>query len=115
MSSELIEDPRYPPSHGSGASKKSRRERVIRQQKFDEQNGQCYWCGGWMSMEPLARNINGDLKDNGKFATFEHLVPKSEGGRRATNSSNVVLAHAHCNRKRERLKFPHDPVYGVKR
>ena len=37
MSSELIEDPRYPPSHGSGTNKKSRRERAIRQQKFDEQ------------------------------------------------------------------------------
>jgi 5-methylcytosine-specific restriction endonuclease McrA len=32
------------------------------------------------------------------YATFEHLVPRSKGGK--SNFENVVLAHAGCNLKR---------------
>lgn len=79
---------------------------------FNEQNGECFWCAQPMEMNPLKITIYGNFKENPLFASFEHLIPKSKGG---TNlKGNFVLAHIDCNNKRERRKWPHDPIYGNK-
>jgi hypothetical protein len=109
-------DPRYPPNHGNGTSKKSRRERNVRRNKFQAQNGKCYWCGEPMEMRSVRTSERtGLLKDNPRYATFEHLIPKStlkQYPRFRDSAENIVLAHGSCNNKREKLKWPHDPIYG---
>lgn len=109
---ELSYDPNYPHVHGKGKSAKSRREWRIRQEKFEQQNGLCYWCGEPMTLERVHTTPLGRRKDNPKFATFEHLLPKSKGGLKSVR--HCVLAHGACNFKREKRKWPHDPVYGRK-
>ena len=63
-----------------------------------------------MEMEAFKPNIHGAPKHNPRYASFEHLIPKENGGIRGP--SNIVLAHQWCNNKRLRKKWPHDPVYG---
>lgn len=65
-----------------------------------------------MSMEPLRITEAGNWKDNTKYATFEHVIPRSMGGK--NGGGNRVLAHAACNNKRHKRKWPHDPIYGEK-
>jgi hypothetical protein len=54
----------------------------------------------------------GNTACNPQFATFEHLLPKMAGGK--THKDNLVLAHAKCNNKRHKMKWPHDPFYSIR-
>ena len=99
------------PAYCQGASKYARRKRKRRRRMFAEQGGRCHWCGEQMELEATRRTVFGKIKDNPRLATFEHVVPKQFGGVSAT--TNLVLAHAVCNRKRDVRKWPHDPVYGA--
>ena len=101
-----------PPNHGKGESRKSRKERQQREQLFQKQEGRCYWCGEEMEMSQFRITERGRIKHNPAFATFEHLVPKSKGGRRG---NNIVLAHGICNLRRPQKKWPHDPIYSKSR
>jgi hypothetical protein len=60
-----------------------------------------------MELNPVKITKFGNIKDNGMYASFEHIIPKSQGGK-----TKDVLAHASCNRNREKRKWPHDPVFG---
>lgn len=74
---------------------------------FEAQGGKCHWCHKPMSMDRKRTTINGRVKDNGSFATFEHLKPRHQGG--GFNRANIRLAHGACNNKRDRRRYPHDP------
>lgn len=78
----------------------------FRAELYEKQAGMCHWCDGLMSMDRKRVTPNGRVKDNSGFATFEHLIPKSNGG--TFDRKNIVLAHGGCNNKRARRKFPHD-------
>jgi hypothetical protein len=86
----------------SSAYHKPRRDRV-RAALFKQQCGLCYWCQKEMTLD----------NNGGKFASFEHLLPRSHGGR--FTPGNIVLAHKTCNHhresKRHRLaRYAHDPM-----
>lgn len=83
------------------------RREDYRLELFDKQDGLCHWCSGHMSMDRKRTTQNGRVKDNGSFATFEHLKPRHQGG--GFNRDNIVLAHGSCNNKRDRRRYPHDP------
>lgn len=73
----------------------------------------CFWCRAEMDIVNRERvTLRGRVKANDWFASFEHLVPKSEGGR--FTRTNIVLAHAGCNRKRFQKRhlprYAHDPL-----
>lgn len=74
---------------------------------FEAQNGKCHWCPGQMSLERKRVTPGGRVKDNGAFATFEHLKPRHQGG--GFNRANIVLAHGNCNNKRDRRRYENDP------
>lgn len=81
---------------------KARRDKV-RKSLFKHQRGLCYWCCKAMTLE----------NNGGQFASFEHLLPRSHGGR--FTPDNIVLAHKTCNAhregKRHRLaRYAHDPM-----
>lgn len=97
-------------NHGKGTSRESVRDRIRRASLFRKQHGNCHWCSEKMSMDSIKLNIHGELRCNDAFATFEHVIPKSMGGTR--RHPNLVLAHASCNRKRHKRRWPHDPIYG---
>lgn len=64
-----------------------------------------------MQMNALRLSLlTGGWKANNSYATFEHIIPKSKGGKKKD-----VLAHASCNRDRPQRRFAHDPVYGAAR
>jgi hypothetical protein len=95
------------PNYGRGKSRDSRKDRRKRQDLFNEQQGKCHWCSKPMQLNPLKLNLTGYWSNNNAFATFEHILPRANGGTRA--KENIVLAHASCNRTRHRRKWPHDP------
>jgi hypothetical protein len=73
----------------------------------------CFWCRTEMDIVNRERITPlGRVKANDRFASFEHLVPKSEGGR--FTRTNIRLAHAGCNRKRRpkrhHPRYAHDPL-----
>jgi 5-methylcytosine-specific restriction endonuclease McrA len=79
-----------PLRHGPDAFE--RRER-LRAQLFSKQGGLCHLCGKPMKLE---RNRG---KGVGRwFATFDHVVPASEGG--TSYYKNLKLAHRICNNAR---------------
>ena len=53
---------------------------------FEKQHGRCHWCGNRMESE---RGGDG-------YASFEHLLPRSLGGK--FTKDNIVLVHVRCNR-----------------
>lgn len=59
--------------------KKMRKELMI------QQGGRCAYCGRYMVM----------VKTSPRFATFDHVVPASKGGR--WGDHNIVLACWLCN------------------
>lgn len=73
-----------------------------KQRLFDAQRGRCHWCGEAMILD-------GVWVDDPRYATREHLVPRSKGG--TSKWPNIVLAHGWCNNRRESMRWPHDPVY----
>lgn len=56
---------------------------------WNAQDGKCHLCG-----KPMLPEVS----QHPHSATFDHLVPASQGGTRAT--SNLKLAHRHCNHAR---------------
>lgn len=73
-----------PSGHLSGTLRTSKRRGWVKT-CTKIQRGKCYWCG-----EAL-----------GQDATADHLIPLSRGGEDAI--SNVVAAHAACNRRKGSL------------
>jgi 5-methylcytosine-specific restriction endonuclease McrA len=66
---------------------------------FGQQQGKCYWCRCEMTNDVTRCK-------SPKYATFEHILPKSQGGRDVVN--NIVLACLHCNTARaDSLLAPH--------
>lgn len=65
-----------------------------------------------MSVERFVVTIHGNTKHNEAYASFEHLKRKSQGGK--FTRENIVLAHASCNRNRDKRKYAHDP-YPIKK
>jgi 5-methylcytosine-specific restriction endonuclease McrA len=59
---------------------------------FLAQHGLCHWCG-----KPMELRIPGISMPADMDATFEHLKPRSAGGR---GVENLVLAHYRCNMAR---------------
>lgn len=58
------------------------------------QMGRCIWCGDLMDV--MCRREDG--QPGRDFPTFEHLERRDMGG--AFDLTNIVLAHAKCNLKR---------------
>jgi 5-methylcytosine-specific restriction endonuclease McrA len=76
--------------------RKSEKLKLLRDQAFARQNGQCYWCDRLM-LRPSAK-----VPANHGFAcTAEHLIPRSHGGR--DTSHNIVAACRRCNSSRGTL------------
>lgn len=120
----ILWPPRLPPWHGETERRQAAgympdpsapfffcKREDFRVELFIGQGGLCHWCSKPMSMERRRVTVNGRLKDNRSFATFEHLRPKSMGG--GFNRKNIRLAHGSCNAKRPIRKFPHDPYADV--
>lgn len=57
---------------------------------FTAQKGLCNLCGGLMTLNRKSKDF---------FATFEHTVPVSRGGKGVPRHS-LPLAHAICNREK---------------
>lgn len=66
---------------------------ALRQKLFGRQSGLCYLCG-----QPMALYIGQDQTLRPLMATFDHLVPRVEGG--SHDESNLKLAHGGCNSAR---------------
>lgn len=60
---------------------------------YERQNGLCHWCQKIMVFVLINTNPVPD-----DTATFEHLIPKSKGGKDSFH--NLVLAHRKCNKIR---------------
>lgn len=73
---------------------------------FHEQGGRCYYCDKPMWLDdPSAFAQKHGLPDSrlkNLQATAEHLVAQCDGGGNA--KSNIVAAHALCNRRRHQRK-----------
>lgn len=77
-------------------AKRKRNQQKTRQ--FKHQNGLCCWCLELMELKELTPEewaMRGRLS---KVATWEHVVPMSQGG--TDSRFNRVLAHRDCNNKR---------------
>lgn len=98
-------------SYGKGVSRDCSRRRSKRLKLFQKQDGKCHWCTQPMDLEPIRVSKLGNIKCNQAYATFEHVRPKSMGGD-WWSKDNIVLAHASCNNKRHKRRWPHDPIYG---
>lgn len=96
--------------YAKGDSKKSISSRNFRKELFKTQEGKCFWCSGTMELNPLYQTCLGKVKHNPRYASFEHLIPKSLGG--LLGRVNKVLTHAQCNHDRAKKRWPHDPIYG---
>lgn len=97
-----------PPDHGT--SKKARARQCRRVLLFERQGGICYWCRKAMELNHFRVTEFGRTKHNPAFATFDHIIPREQGG--YTHHLNIVLAHPSCNRDRKKRRWPHDPVFG---
>lgn len=79
------------PFRKSGESEK---RELLRAQLFAQQQGLCHLCGTPMTITRRSRNTT----VASTFATFDHLVPRSEGG--TSYWKNLKLAHRRCNSAR---------------
>ena len=84
-------------SNGIGPYKNKFREVL-----FKQQEGLCFHCNQPMSLTNRKRNGQ-PARD---FATFEHLKRRQQGGK--VDSTNIVLMHYKCNRKKNR-EFQAEP------
>lgn len=74
------------------------------------QEGECFWHQfGLCTYDNPIMELNywkvtekGNIKENGRFASYEHLKRKKQGGK--NNIENVKLVHANCNHKREKRR-----------
>lgn len=78
---------------GHGSHDRAERDER-RRRKFLKQGGACWWCSRQMT---LARNSDGTIPK--RFATFEHIVRRVDGGVGLPN--NIVLACRKCNNERD--------------
>jgi 5-methylcytosine-specific restriction endonuclease McrA len=69
-----------------------------REHLFAAQEGLCHYCQRLMSLTNRTKS-GYPARD---FATFEHLTPRSAGGK--VNSENIVLACRRCN-SRANIKY----------
>lgn len=72
---------------GNAKARRAKREKL-----FAQQDGKCHWCSKPMLL--TRDRIPGPLS-----ATFEHIQPRSKGGKSWTGNV-VVLAHLTCNARR---------------
>lgn len=72
---------------------RKRRRNKQREACYMRQRGKCYWCGEQMI-------LRGD-STGADYATWEHLIPRSQGGNGL--EENTVLAHRRCNQERGTL------------
>lgn len=79
------------------------KRRAWRKRLFDAQGGRCIWCAKPMSLIARKTAPSRAGQPARDFATFEHLVPRRDGGRKA--DPNIALAHYKCNRRREGVKM----------
>lgn len=70
---------------------------VRRARLFEEQGGLCFYCREPMNPPPFPR------PRGPRDVTLEHLIPLSEGGRRAF--PNEVAACNECNHRRGRMPW----------
>lgn len=62
----------------------------LRRKLFEEQDGLCWLCNEPMTLE------RGDYENpNRRFASFDHVIPKHNGG--TAYYTNLKLAHRSCN------------------
>lgn len=80
----------------TGPFRKDRGRRdAERARLFAEQNGRCYLCGRLMTLQRKIKKNGGISKG---FATFDHVVPRKNGG--TAYFTNIKLAHRKCNNRR---------------
>lgn len=72
------------------------RRRNIRKRLYDGQEGRCHYCKRPMAFNP-AKTLQGN------FATLDHIVPQSVGGRNSVQ--NFVLACRRCNEKKKSFSY----------
>jgi len=73
---------------------RSSRRRAWRKELFAAQDGLCHWC-----KQPMLLVLpDGRTKPTRDYATFEHLIPHSAGGK--WSQKNIVLACWECNETR---------------
>jgi 5-methylcytosine-specific restriction endonuclease McrA len=77
-------------------AKRKREQQKVRQ--FKHQNGLCCWCLEPMELKMMTPEEWKRRSDYPKFATWEHLIPKAQGG--TDSRHNRVLAHRVCNNAR---------------
>jgi 5-methylcytosine-specific restriction endonuclease McrA len=96
----LISDKRYSELWSRRNGPKSASARLLIKIKlYEECEGKCHWC-----KEPMEYpKIMHPNKSVPKAATFEHVIPYSEGGE-FTPGDNIVLAHALCNNQRHKVR-----------
>jgi len=82
----------YEPKKSMAAAER----RAIKLSLAEEQNWLCFYCGCVMVNDPAQPDAPNAL-------TFDHIVPKSEGGKFA--KSNGVAACDKCNRDRGNMPF----------
>jgi hypothetical protein len=84
----------------------------LRSRASNLQCGLCYFCELLMctgALGEFAAALRLPVKCARHFqCTAEHLHPLGEGG--PTTASNIVAAHAYCNRTRHRRKKPQSPA-----
>jgi hypothetical protein len=68
----------------------------------------CFYCKLPMSGADSPFEMALTSLDSSCAATAEHLVAQQDGGGHI--SSNIVAAHAFCNRRRHRCKWPPSPA-----
>lgn len=81
-------------SNSSRVFRNSNQRRILRRALFAEQRGRCFYCGCRMTVDHRL------AATSPFFATFDHIVPVSNGGR---NADNIVLACRACNEARGTL------------
>lgn len=81
---------RRPYRHDAGKREAFRRE------LFERQGGLCHLCGKPMTLQRRTGKRAG--AGGSTFASFDHLIPKANGGR--NYRTNFRLAHRKCNSAR---------------
>jgi hypothetical protein len=100
----------YPDRHHIMTKKNIRTARSL---AFNAQNGLCYYCGRPMCPSQDHIPIFADSFHISQacakalLVTAEHLQARCEGGRDV--ATNIVAAHALCNRRRHQSKKPMAP------
>ena len=80
---------------------------LTRNKRFEEQNGQCYYCGKFMWIPGEFIDDTGEIRLSGRRAdscTAEHIIPRKHGG--TDDEDNIVCSCFECNM--ERGNIPHD-------